>query len=144
MRRESLMLYWSLIQHLQPLNEQQLCATAGYASLGSSRTGASHRKTEKRKFILARKHGFLLKLLLGKKMDQRVYLEFYCLSEHKFLSRRRSVSMQNLRPCDGKGLIANILCFLGATKGTLPPRKGQENAVAWASQVSSLLWLRWL
>lgn len=81
--------------------------------------GLVHHTEKQWKFILAEKQGFLLKLLLGKEMDQGAYIEFCYLSEHKFLSRRRSVSVQNLQPRDGKGLISSILYFLGATKGII-------------------------
>lgn len=81
--------------------------------------GLVHHTEKQWKFILARKQGFLLKLLLGKEMDQGAYIEFCYLSEHKFLSKRRSVSVQTLQPRDGKGLISSILYFLGDTKGII-------------------------
>lgn len=87
--------------------------------------------TEKQwKFILAMKQGILLKLLLGKEMDQRVYIEVYHLSEHKFLSR--SV-MQTFSHGMEKVWYPISSISLRVTKGILPSKKGQENVVAWAS-----------
>lgn len=79
-----------------PLSEQQLSATAHYTSLAV--LGLVHHTEKQWKFILATKQGLLLKLLLGKEMDQGVYIQFYYLSEQKFLSRRRSVGVQTLQP----------------------------------------------
>lgn len=87
--------------------------------------GLVHCTQKQWKFILKTKQGLLLKLLLGKEMDQGVYIECCYLSEHKFLSRRRSVSVQILQPWDGKGLISNILYFLELQKAYYHPKKAR-------------------